>query len=663
MNWLTPVTGLIVAACVIPPLVLLYFLKLRRRPQPIASTLLWKRAVEDLRANALFQRLRPSVLLLLQLLILLALAAALAQPQIDAGRRDGGRTVILIDNSASMTATDGEDGMSRLEVAKKAAKARVETLHAGGLFGGSPGQIMVVAFSDRAEIRCPFTDSKAQVLEAIETIRPTHGASRVGQALELARAYTTNLNPDLTDRPIAEAADLELFSDGRIQDLQEQVLKGEKLRFESIGDAKTGNLSITHIAADRPYEQPGQIQVFAALANFGLEPREVDVQLSVDGVVKAITPKPTAVPAALLDEKTGVLTPGRARVVFLPFDQPSNVGVEVAILSEDALAADNIAHMIVPPAKRLRVALVGGDGFLIKTVLEGVALETLRLMSMAQFEELAQDPAALEAYDVIIFDNGAPKTVPPAGRYLSIGPTPPVPGLNEFGTGDRALVLSTRDEHPVMRYVNLDSLFIGELRKLAPSSEAVVLAETGAGPAIVEVRHEGSTILHVAFDPMESNWPFQRGFVNFIINAVEYLGGATETLADDVLRPGDALSDRLPLAAKEVRLSLPDGTTETLTPADPAQFTWGPIRLAGLYELSWDDPASSDQPSRKFAVAIDAEAEGRIDAAADVKFSEDVVKGVRGGSAVQTALWPWLLAAVLGIQLLEWWLYTKRTAV
>src|SRR5262245_58308901 len=52
-------------------IVLLYFLKLKRKPLQVPSTFLWKKSIEDLHVNALLQWLRENVLLLLQILTVL----------------------------------------------------------------------------------------------------------------------------------------------------------------------------------------------------------------------------------------------------------------------------------------------------------------------------------------------------------------------------------------------------------------------------------------------------------------------------------------------------------------------------------------------------------------------------------------------------------------
>ena len=107
MEWLTPLVGAIAASAAVPALVLLYFLKLKRQEVHVSSTLLWKRAVQDLRVNAPFQRLRRNILLLLQLLALLALLTAMARPVLRLQAGAGKRYVLLIDRSASMNAGDG----------------------------------------------------------------------------------------------------------------------------------------------------------------------------------------------------------------------------------------------------------------------------------------------------------------------------------------------------------------------------------------------------------------------------------------------------------------------------------------------------------------------------------------------------------------------------
>ena len=109
-HFLNAWTGLIAASIFIPSLIVLYFLKLRRREMPVSSTLLWRKAVQDLQVNAPFQRLRKNLLLFLQLLLLAALLLALARPILNYTPGAGPRTIILIDRSASMSADDMPGG-------------------------------------------------------------------------------------------------------------------------------------------------------------------------------------------------------------------------------------------------------------------------------------------------------------------------------------------------------------------------------------------------------------------------------------------------------------------------------------------------------------------------------------------------------------------------
>src|SRR6185312_11196725 len=145
MTWfptfLNPISAAIAGAIVIPSLLILYFLKLRRREFSVPSTLLWKKAIQDLQVNAPFQKLRRNLLLILQMILLCLLLLALSRPVTFYQPGAGKNTVILIDRSASMSATD-VNGKSRLDEAKKRAKELVNTIERGGT-------AMVIAFDDK----------------------------------------------------------------------------------------------------------------------------------------------------------------------------------------------------------------------------------------------------------------------------------------------------------------------------------------------------------------------------------------------------------------------------------------------------------------------------------------------------------------------------------
>ena len=64
----------------LPIIIAYYMLRLRRRDVPVGSVFLWQQLVRDVEANAPWQRLRFSWLLLLQLLIALVVVIAAARP-------------------------------------------------------------------------------------------------------------------------------------------------------------------------------------------------------------------------------------------------------------------------------------------------------------------------------------------------------------------------------------------------------------------------------------------------------------------------------------------------------------------------------------------------------------------------------------------------------
>src|SRR5262249_31729899 len=105
-------------------ILLLYFLKLKRKPLSVPSTFLWRKSIEDLHVNSLFQWLRENILLLLQLLAILILIYALMDFRLHGSTTSGRHYILMIDNSASMSATDVSP--NRLEWAKAEALQEID---------------------------------------------------------------------------------------------------------------------------------------------------------------------------------------------------------------------------------------------------------------------------------------------------------------------------------------------------------------------------------------------------------------------------------------------------------------------------------------------------------------------------------------------------------
>ena len=650
MEFLAPITAAVAAAATVPLLVLLYFLKLRRREVWISSTLLWRRAVRDLQVNAPFQRLRRNLLLLLQLLALLAVLAALARPVAKLARGPGMRYVILIDRSGSMNATDADGG--RLAEAKRRAKALVETLRRGAIFSlrDQSDQAMVIAFDRAAKVMCNFTSDKAQLAAAVDAVEPTDAPSRLGEAIAVARAYATSPGQDANNRSAEAAARLELFSDGRIGDLDDVVVQDGELNFHCIGES-SGNVAVVAMQARRSYEKADEVSIFASLANFGAEEAACDVQLSIDGDVRAV--RPVRIAPRSPGPDGGPDRPGNVSVSFSLSHSGAAV-VEVRHLARDLLPADDAAWAILQPPRRLKALLVTTGNLALDAALAACPLARLDRMTPTEFDKT--DPARLgaEAYDLIVLDNHVPKRLP-RNQYLVFGRPPPGVGCQAGQKLGRQIAADWQSGHPVLQHVDLANLFVGSCTKLSLPRDAVVLAELNDTPGLAVVRRRGSVLVLVNFDLMQSNWPFEPGFAMFCYNAVNFLALESGQAGRSSLRVGQALAVQGAASDGRALVGGPGFAKRPVTPDASGMFRYPNTARAGVYAVSIPDRAP-----RLFAVNLLDAAESDIRPRREIVVSGQTVAARPAGAAANQEIWPYLAALALLIVCVEWVVYNLK---
>lgn len=657
----------IAAGVAVPALLLLYFLKLRRKELDVPSTLLWRKAIKDLQVNAPFQRLRRNLLLFLQLLVLLLLALALARPILNYTPGAAPISVILIDRSASMTAPDGgEGGRTRLDEAKRLARDLVDSMD-------KDAQAMVMAFDDSAEIVRAFTRDRAVLKAAIDGIRPTDRRSALKTAFQLAEAQTQAFRTD-NAAAAGPRPKVYVYSDGRVRDARELSLRYAELEYWKIGSDSAKNVAIVAMSARRNFERPTEVQVFARLANHGPEPTTCVVQLSVENVPAARgLRRLTLVPERWTPEQrqraAEAGTVGQEAVEFkVELTTSAVVRVEVKENAEDAIRADDVAQVVVPPPRSLSVALVTDKGNLwLERFLETAQVRKPAILTPAAYRQRVADPQKLAAdFDVIVFDRYSPEALPPAGNFLFNQAVPPnsrvrqakdVTGVNL--TMRRQVVLDWDREHPLLRGLNVRFL-ANEALRLSLPPEARTLVEGRDGPLIVLHREARSTHLIFAFDVGDSSWPTSASYPAFMTATLQFLALGTDMDVRESFQPGD--TPRLPRynllqagVTKELTLTDPTGARHKLEVPEVGDFALPALEHVGIYQT---DPAVPQ--FERLAVNLLDPVESNVQ-------PSDTPPGGSGTAQLAASakgrldLWWWIVAcAAVPLLLVEWYVYTRR---
>ena len=539
----------------IPIVVAMYLLKLRRDETFVPSTLLWTRLIADVEANAPWQKLRRSLLLLLQLLLVAILALLAARPFFERPAGLARDVVLVIDTSASMAATDVAP--NRLEAAKAAVMEALRELPTGG-------KVSVIAADRSARIVVNETADMGRVRQALDDIKPTSDSGDLGDALELADKLANRSG----DAQILVATDGALAT-------RPTARVAAPIRVISVGRSRK-NQAIVALAV-RTAASTVTRSVFVSVANLDLERSRRRLEFWGDG---------------RLLEVREVLLDAQARADVVVDDISGDVRtLEVRLVSADPnittkpddLAVDDRAWAIIPPDRKRLILLVGpGDPYL-ETALSYLPNVELYGVTPAEYGPASERNDG-RPWDLTIFEGSLPTTLPRTA-ILAIAPGTSSALGEVTGTLEQPGVGTLGVDEPILRYVDLSTTHISKADRLTlPDWARTIIPGPKGAPLLYVGSRAGLPTAVLAFEPRRSDMPLQVAFPILLANLTgELLGGSSAPT--EAVQPGTAVSLTLPSGASGLAVTRPDGSVVELVPGTPggASVTFSGTDLPGVY--------------------------------------------------------------------------------
>jgi len=597
--WLIPLGGIIIV---------LYLLKMKRKDMRVPATFLWPEMTEEIRANSLFQRLRFSWLLVLQLLALCLTVFALAKPQTQQRGLTGEVTVLVVDASASMGAIDVKP--TRFDEARRLVRDAISSARPGD-------RIALIEAGPSPKVIFPLGNDAPKQLRAMDSMRRSDSEVDVGEALRLAAALVGS----------EASARIVLLSDGDFEPVKDFSPGKASLVYKSIGD-NDHNLAVSALGV----ADTGQgRQVYCSVRNPSGKALGGTLNLYADG--KLIDSDKVQVASDKSWGKTVAAPPG------------ANVFEAKLAAPEDLLPADDYAVALGAPGASLRVLLVGkGDFFLEK------ALALDPRVSLDRADEVPAEEKGTGSggsYDIVVFD-GVPEIPVKARGVVAFGAAGgPTPVTVEDTVKNPRFVSAEKSK--LMDGVDLEGVFIDTAEKVKPKADGQVLA-TGSGGPLVVASNGDQRHIYVAFAPLQSDLPLNVGFPIFIANSLDFLAGEVSSNVLSV-KAGQAFS--VP-SSGPATLKTPTGDTLQIAPTNGSVVVRD-VRQVGKYVLTVDGKAKTVYASLRSDRESHISPEVTLDLGGDSK-----VKAIEAPMRFAD-FWRPLLILCLLVLTAEWWLFARKS--
>lgn len=610
MGLLTPAAlGLLL---LVPVIVAMYLLKLRREERTVASTFLWQRMVRDVEANAPWQKLRRNLLLLLQLLVLFALIFALIRPFFRTTGIAGRNLVIILDRSASMGATDV--GTTRLAAAKAEALRLIEQLDDGG-------RATVIAIGGQMEVPVSASADRRELRNAINALTPrSGGGSDMTQALALAGALAAR----------DDQSQVAIISDGEVT-LPDKAELPAQVVYTPIG-TRSDNVAISALVLEAT---AGGQRLFVQASNYDTKPATRRLAVYTDG--------------NLLNAYDLTLEPGSDRSIVE--EVGANVQIATARLTpNDTLPTDDQAWAASPGNEQAQVRVISDGNRFLQVGL--ATLPGLAVTVVPTNTRVFTDTPALTVLDGVV-----PNPLPP-GNLLFIGPIQASALFSLTGVVNFPALRPAPGGDPLLQNVSVADVHVLRGAQIPKPTWARTVVDSDGGPMLLVGEQGGRRIGVLAFALHESDLPVQIAWPLLLANLVGYLapgqgGGAASAL------PGQPLLIPVPPDATVVRITDPLSRTSELTPQD-GQVIYDQTALLGIYRVTIQRRGAPAQ-ERLIAMNLQDPAESRIAPRQQLPLfqaGQRVVAASQERSG-KTEFWRWLAALALALLVVEWLVYQR----
>ncbi|MFW5985156.1 MAG: vWA domain-containing protein [Halanaerobiaceae bacterium] len=596
-------------------LVIIFFYLLKGKKSQIIfpAIFLWEQVKRESKNPRPRLRLEWEPLLFLQLLILLLFVTALMHPYLSQSGLQEERVVLVIDQSASMQATDVSP--NRFTAAKQRAISYLDQLASDvpvSIIGGKSRPRIVASGQNHGEIAAEIND-----------LAVTESKLAVEDTLKLAHNLLERENE----------GKIVMFSDGNFSPPQNNLLAG--LQWEQIGSSGE-NIAITNMQLAPRSETGEQYQLYVEYSNFSHEERQIPYVIKSEETV-------------YVDDTFSL--EGREqedRVYDLTLEDSTPLTAELVL--DDDLSLDNKAYAVGGRDYEFRVLVVGRKNPYLERAF--LSLPQIRLF----YREEISEEINFSSYDLVVFNQFTPPDDfnNKALYFRAEDDSENEEELDNNNNDSESVYVGPENiywnrDHPLLNYVDFNSLAIFNYSQSTAGQGQESIVFSSFGPLI----SAGNEMITFNFALDNSNLSQLPTFPLLLYNSLNWFYPEIEQLTGNMIRVGENYKPVNTARKKARRILDPDNESYLL---DSEEQFFTETNKTGNYLVQY-----SDDTQDYFSVNLFSSQESDLSKTGNnlQQLTEEEQENGDSTGEQRQYLWYYLVLLILLLLLVEWYIFAR----